>query len=160
MGVIMKIINDILMFTYPQVLRMLIITLTGSQHLWQPIFWSIALFLTCLIQSLLVGAYFCHMYVVGIKVRSLMFALIYRKSLRLSPAARIKYTTGEITNYLSVDCQRFFFGIQFTNMLWAGPLQILAATFFMYELVGISSVIGIFVLLLVVPFKAFLIRYF
>ncbi|KAF9376144.1 hypothetical protein BGX21_003578, partial [Mortierella sp. AD011] len=43
----------------------------------------------------------------GIQARAATVALIYRKSLRLSPQARQSCTIGEITNHMAVDSERW-----------------------------------------------------
>lgn len=76
--------------------------------LWQGLVWVFALFLVTFLSSLFNGQYFLKTFVVGFRIRSGLISAIYRKSLRISSAAKKDTTVGEIVNLMSVDAQRFF----------------------------------------------------
>lgn len=59
--------------------------------------------------------------------------------LRISNGAKKTFTTGDITNLMSVDAQRFYDLILFLNMVIAVPLTVLAAMYFLWELIGSCS---------------------
>ena len=61
---------------------------------------------------------------------------IVRKSLKLSNSARQKFTTGEITNLISVDTQRLLDNIPYLNVLWGAPLKIIVAMVLIYRELG------------------------
>ena len=61
---------------------------------------------------------------------------IVRKSLKLSNSARQKFTTGEITNLISVDTQRLLDNIPYLNVLWGAPLKIVVAMVLIYRELG------------------------
>ena len=50
------------------------------------------LFCTVTLQSLLMSQYFERMFVIGVKVRTALVAALYRKSLRISAAAKKEST--------------------------------------------------------------------
>lgn len=54
------------------------------------------------------GQYFLKTFVVGYRIRTGLISAIYKKSLRISSAAKKDTTVGEIVNLMSVDAQRFF----------------------------------------------------
>ncbi|KAG0315006.1 Multidrug resistance-associated protein 1 [Dissophora globulifera] len=87
----------------------------------------------------------------GIQARSALVAMIYRKSLRLSPAARSKSTLGEISNHMAVDAESW---IQSTNLLPLSltiPLEVGIAVFLLYRLIGWSLVAGLVVSAIILP---------
>ena len=74
------------------------------------------------------------MYLVGTEIRSATTAMIYQKSLRLSPDARRKSSTGAITNHMSVDAAMWEDGIDilslFISLPWDFGLCIFLRKFF------------------------------
>lgn len=90
---------------------------------------------------------------VGMKMRVACCSLIYRKSLKLSKAALGYTTAGQIVNLLSNDVNRFDVAVIFAHQLWVGPLETILITYFMYQEVGISAVIGVLFLLMFIPLQ-------
>ncbi|KAJ3223083.1 hypothetical protein HK099_001564 [Clydaea vesicula] len=80
-------------------------------------------------------------------------ALIYRKSLRLSSAARTDFNSGKVINVVSTDCQRIQQMITTANNLWIAPIQIIATIVMMCYSIGYSALPGIAVILIVTPFN-------
>ncbi|KAF5287553.1 hypothetical protein FQA39_LY15882 [Lamprigera yunnana] len=93
---------------------------------------------------------------VGMKMRVACCSLIYRKALKLSKTALGQTTVGQIVNLLSNDVNRFDVAVLFAHQLWVGPLETFVVTYFMYQEVGISAVIGVVFLLLFIPVQIFL----
>ncbi|KAB0797840.1 hypothetical protein PPYR_08833 [Photinus pyralis] len=89
----------------------------------------------------------------GLKIRVACCSLVYRKTLRLSKAALGTTTVGQMVNLLSNDVNRFDVGIRFAHFLIIGPIQVIAATYFMYQQVGVSALFGVGVLLSYVPLQ-------
>ncbi|KAF5283710.1 hypothetical protein FQR65_LT13745 [Abscondita terminalis] len=92
----------------------------------------------------------------GMKVRVACCSLIYRKALKLSKSSLGQTTVGQTVNLLSNDVNRFDVAVQDTHQLWVGPIETVVVTYFMYEEVGISAVLGVVVLLLFIPMQMFL----
>jgi len=57
----------------------------------------------------------------GLQARAATIALVYRKSLKLSPAARNKSTLGEITNHMAIDAEKWVEASIFMPMLITVP---------------------------------------
>lgn len=89
----------------------------------------------------------------GMKIRVAVCSLIYRKSLRLSKTALGETTIGQVVNLLSNDVNRFDGAVILLHNLWIGPLVTGVATYFMYEEIGISAVIGVVCILIFIPFQ-------
>lgn len=94
---------------------------------------------------------------VGLRIRTALICSIYKKSLRMSSTARKEFTTGEIVNLMAVDAQRFQEMI-FFNMLWIAPIQIILTLYFLWQLLGVASLSGVGVMILLIPINSFLIR--
>lgn len=89
----------------------------------------------------------------GMKLRVSCCSLIYRKALCLSKTALGQTTTGQVVNLLSNDVNRFDIAIIFLHYLWIGPVETIIVTYFMYQQVGISAVLGVLFLLLFIPMQ-------
>ncbi|KAF2894430.1 hypothetical protein ILUMI_11737 [Ignelater luminosus] len=109
----------------------------------------------------LVNVFVTHPYMlgvlhVGMKIRVACCSLIYRKALKLSKTALGQTTAGQVVNLLSNDVNRFDVAVIFAHQLWVGPLETVVITYFMYQEVGISAVIGVVFLLMFIPLQFFL----
>lgn len=150
-----KIIQDILMFVGPEILRLLIRFVNDSSApSWQGFFYTALLFLCTCIQSLILQRYFHVCFVSGMRLRSAIIGAVYRKALVISSAARRTSTVGEMVNLMSVDAQRFMDLITYINMIWSAPLQVVLALYFLWQNLGPSVLAGVAVMLLMVPVNA------
>nr|CAD7445770.1 unnamed protein product [Timema bartmani] len=100
--------------------------------------------------------YMMAIFHMGMKIRVACCSLIYRKSLRLSKTALGQTTAGQVVNLLSNDVSRFDICVIFIHYLWLGPLETVVATYFMWNEVGVSAVIGVAALLMFIPLQAYL----
>ncbi|CAM6094180.1 unnamed protein product [Calypogeia fissa] len=78
-----------------------------------------------------------------------MTALLYRKGLRLSSQSRKGHTTGEIINYVAVDCQRISEMCYYFGDIFNLPFQLLLALLILYKVVGIAAISALVASLLV-----------
>jgi len=83
------------------------------------------------------------------RVRTGITAAIFRKSLRLSPAARERFNSGVVVNLVATDLNRFLTALNFIFALWAYPIQILVGCWLVYLVLGVPGLWGTSVLLLV-----------
>ena len=115
----LHLIHTIMMMMPPQIMKMLISHvqehgLSGEnnlQHDWRGYFYGAILLGITVFQSLISGQYYEIMFRVGMKVRTVLISAIYRKSLRLSNAAKKDSSVGEIVNLMSIDVQHFMVSI-------------------------------------------------
>lgn len=82
-------------------------------------------------------------------------SMICKKALCLSNKDRQKYTTGEITNLMSVDAQRILTSFPLIGQIWAAPLSIALAMYFLYIELRYATFAGIGVLLILLPVTIF-----
>jgi hypothetical protein len=83
------------------------------------------------------------LYTFAIAVRNSLISSIFQKSLKLSSKTRTEHTVGEITNYISVDAQRFLDTIPYLCIIWATPYQVCLAFIFLYLELGVSALAGL-----------------
>ncbi|KAF9100550.1 hypothetical protein BGX29_006497 [Mortierella sp. GBA35] len=95
----------------------------------------------------------------AIEARSGLIAMIYRKSLRLSPDARRKSTLGEISNYMAVDTESWMAAGNMLPLVLTHPVEISLGLFLLYRLLGWSLLAGLAVFALVSPIQALLAGY-
>ena len=151
-GSVLRAMNDVLLFLSPLILRK-ILNVMESQATANSVgyFWCGMLLITSVGQSVVSAQYFRTMFQAGFQMRTVVMSTIFKKSLKLSPAARQQYSAGEITNLLAIDAQRFVEVIPQINVIWSAPFQIILAVYFLYDIVGASAFAGMAVLFLLVP---------
>ncbi|XP_055360301.1 ATP-binding cassette sub-family C member 3 isoform X4 [Betta splendens] len=150
-----KLMQDIITFVNPQLLRMLI---SFTKQTGVPVWWGYTLaflmFFTAFLQTLILHHHFQYCFVTGMNVRTAIIGAIYRKALVITNAAKRSSTVGEVVNLMSVDAQRFMDLTTFLNMLWSAPLQIMLALYFLWDNLGPSVLAGVAVMVMLIPFNA------
>ncbi|KAJ7560932.1 hypothetical protein O6H91_03G006700 [Diphasiastrum complanatum] len=94
--------------------------------------------------------WFLDIQILGLHVRSALTAMVYRKGFRLSNQSRHGHTSGEIINYMAVDCQRVSDFSWYMNDIWLLPLQVALALGILYINVGIASLASVAATILIV----------
>ncbi|XP_033988991.1 canalicular multispecific organic anion transporter 2 isoform X1 [Trematomus bernacchii] len=154
-GSAFKLLQDVVTFVNPQLLRMLI---SFTKQKGAPDWWGYSLaflmFFTAFLQTLILHRHFQYCFVTGMNVRTAVIGAIYRKSLVITNAAKRSSTVGEVVNLMSVDAQRFMDLTTFLNMLWSAPLQIMLALYFLWQNLGPSVLAGVAVMIMLIPLNA------
>ena len=73
------------------------------------------------------------------------------QALALNNSSRKESTAGEMVNLMSVDAQRLMDLTTYINVLWASPLQIILALYFLYNSMGVSILAGVGIMVLLIP---------
>ncbi|KAM8876676.1 ATP-binding cassette sub-family C member 3 isoform 1-T1 [Synchiropus picturatus] len=150
-----KLLQDIITFINPQLLRMLIsFTKQEGAPKWWGFMLAFLMFFTAFMQTLVLHQHFQYCFVTGMNIRTALIGAIYRKSLVITNAAKRSSTVGEVVNLMSVDAQRFMDLTTFLNMLWSAPVQIVLALYFLWQTLGPSVLAGVAVMILLIPFNA------
>lgn len=68
--------------------------------------------------------------------------------LRLSKSAQGKTAAGQVVNLLSNDVNRFDFVTLYLHFVWITPIQTIVITYFIWEAVGWSALIGVLAIFL------------
>lgn len=135
----------------PVFVNRLLVFLEGEKQLRVGIGWAFALLLTPLVRTIFENHYYLKVMRTGMRVRSSLQGTIYDKSLRMSPSARASSSLGEIVNLMQLDTQRIGDFFQFSNNLWAAPVQIIITVALLYNFIGVSAIIGLVVTLATLP---------
>lgn len=83
----------------------------------------------------------------------IIFLFYSLQSLCLSNTAIGKTTVGQVINLLSNDVNRFDRAATFLHYLWIGPLQSIVVTYFLWQEIGVSSLLSIIIMTLIIPFQ-------
>ncbi|XP_014250192.1 multidrug resistance-associated protein 1-like [Cimex lectularius] len=150
-GAFLRLVQVLLSFVSPLILKLLIEFVEGDEPEWKGYLYAAVLLITATIQSILLSQYFKKMILIGLRIRSSLISIIYRKALKLSNAARKGSTVGEIVNLMSVDAQRFMDLVTFLNLLWTVPLTIALALYFLWQTLGPSVMAGFAVMIILIP---------
>ncbi|XP_036250695.1 ATP-binding cassette sub-family C member 3 [Molothrus ater] len=154
-GSFFKLIQDLLSFVNPQLLSVLIGFIKNKDA---PAWWGFLIaalmFICAVLQTLVLHQHFQYCIVTGMRLRTGITGVIYRKSLVITNSAKRSSTVGEIVNLMSVDAQRFMDLMTFLNMLWSAPLQIFLALYFLWQTLGPSVLAGVAVMVLLIPFNS------
>ena len=110
----------------------------------------VSLFIIKIIESLSQRQWYFRSRLVGMKVRSLLTAAIYKKILRLSSAARLTHSSGEIMNYVTVDAYRIGEFPYWFHQSWTTSLQICIALVILFHAIGIATIASLVVIVLTV----------
>ncbi|NXL86149.1 MRP3 protein, partial [Alectura lathami] len=154
-GSFFKLIQDLLSFVNPQLLSVLI-SFTKNKD--APAWWGFliaALMFTCaVLQTLIVHQHFQYCFVTGMRLRSGITGVIYRKSLVITNSAKRSSTVGEIVNLMSVDAQRFMDLMTLLNMLCSTRVQQQLPFFLSFKALGPSVLAGVAVMVLLIPLNS------
>jgi ABC-type multidrug transport system fused ATPase/permease subunit len=82
--------------------------------------------------------------------------MIYRKALRLSPAARQQQSTGMIVNMFSNDTKQLQNFLYFFNNVVIAPFQIVACIVLIYMQVGPATFVGVGLMIISIPLNLFI----
>ncbi|XP_043711783.1 ABC transporter C family member 3-like [Telopea speciosissima] len=105
-------------------------------------------FLAKLIRGLSDRHLFFQLRKMAIRVRTALFAIIYKKSLKLSSHAKQSHTSGENINLICVDVERIAFFSWYLHDIWRVPIQIVLALLILYMNLGLASLVSFVVIMI------------
>uniref|UniRef100_A0A6Q2XST6 ABC-type glutathione-S-conjugate transporter n=1 Tax=Esox lucius TaxID=8010 RepID=A0A6Q2XST6_ESOLU len=124
--------------------------------LWKGYFYATLMFLLSCLQSLLNHQYMYTCFTVGMRVKTAVMGLVYRKSLVINSASRRTCTVGEIVNLVSADTQKLMDFVVYFNAVWLAPIEIALCLFFLWQHLGPSALAGIATVILIFPLNGFI----
>ncbi|THG00219.1 hypothetical protein TEA_020652 [Camellia sinensis var. sinensis] len=111
---------------------------------------AILLFFSKSIESLAQRQWYFRSRLIGLKVRSLLTAAIYKKQLRLSNASKMMHSAGEIMNYVSTNAYRIGEFPFWFHQTWTTSLQLCLALIILFRAVGLATIASFVVIILTV----------
>uniref|UniRef100_A0A803MKX9 ABC-type xenobiotic transporter n=1 Tax=Chenopodium quinoa TaxID=63459 RepID=A0A803MKX9_CHEQI len=111
---------------------------------------AVSLFLSKILESLSQRQWYFRSRLIGLNVRSMLLAAIYRKQLRLSNVARRIHSGGNIMNYTSVDAYRIGEFPFWFHQIWTTSLQLCFALAILIHSVKLATIASLVVIVLTV----------
>ncbi|KAK5782654.1 hypothetical protein PVK06_037159 [Gossypium arboreum] len=135
----------------PLLLNAFILVAEGKENFkYEGYLLAIALFLAKSLESLSQRQWYFRTKLIGLKVRSLLTAAIHKKQLRLSNAARLTHSSGEITNYVTVDAYRIGEFPFWFHQTWTTSLQLCIALVILFQAVRLAMIVALVAIILTV----------
>ncbi|RZC40830.1 uncharacterized protein BDFB_005146, partial [Asbolus verrucosus] len=105
-----------------------------------------------------INLFFYHNYMLaltelGIKVRTAICSLLYRKSLKLNSESLSEVTVGKITTIITKDIDAFEMLIYYGNDIWIALVQTGIICYLIYSKIGVASFAGVIFFLIVLPIQ-------
>ncbi|XP_010906316.1 ABC transporter C family member 2 [Elaeis guineensis] len=157
LGGIFKIGNDASQFVGPLVLNQLLQSMQEEDPSWNGYIYAFAIFAGVALGVLVEAQYFQNVMRVGFRLRSTLVAAVFRKSLRLSHEGRRKFASGKITNLMTTDAETLQQVCQQLHNVWSAPFRITIALVLLYKQLGVASLVGSLMLVLMFPLQTFVI---
>lgn len=118
--------------------------------------WAVSLFLIPIMKIIIGAQYLFSSMRTGMRVRSALQGMLYKKCLVLSPSSRASSSFGEIVNVMHLDSQRIGDSLQLIHNLWSAPVQIIISVFLLYRYIGVSALVGFSLTILIIPLQSYL----
>lgn len=152
-----KIGNDLSQFVGPLILNRLLQSMQQGEPAWIGYIFAFSIFVGVVLGVLCEAQYFQNVMRVGFRLRSTLVAAVFRKSLRLTHEARKKFASGKITNLMTTDAESLQQICQSLHTLWSAPFRIVISLVLLYQQLGVASLLGALMLVLMFPFQTFVI---
>ncbi|KAJ0082016.1 hypothetical protein Patl1_11255 [Pistacia atlantica] len=157
LGGFFKIGNDLSQFVGPVLLNHLLQSMQRGDPAWIGYVYAFLIFVGVSIGVLCEAQYFQNVWRVGFRLRSTLVAAIFRKSLRLTHESRKNFPSGKITNMITTDANALQQISQQLHGLWSAPFRITIAMVLLYQQLGVASLLGSLMLMLMVPVQTIVI---
>nr|XP_034987531.1 multidrug resistance-associated protein 6-like [Zootoca vivipara] len=152
LGTLGLVLGDVFLFLIPKTLSLFLDFITDPEapH-WKGYFYATLMFLLACLETLLEQQYMYMCLVLGVRLKTAVTGLVYRKILTMSDAAKKATTEGEIVNLVSVDVQKLTDLITYFNGTWLAPIRIIICFVFLWQLLGPYALTAIAVFLFLLP---------
>uniref|UniRef100_M4CT91 ABC-type xenobiotic transporter n=1 Tax=Brassica campestris TaxID=3711 RepID=M4CT91_BRACM len=135
----------------PLLLNAFILVAEGNERFrYEGLVLAVSLFIAKSAESLSQRQWYFRSRLVGLRVRSLLTAAIYKKQLRLNTSSRLIHSGSEIMNYATVDAYRIGEFPYWFHQLWTTSFQLLIALGILFHSVGVATFSALAVIVLTV----------
>ncbi|KAJ6976843.1 ABC transporter C family member 10-like [Populus alba x Populus x berolinensis] len=111
---------------------------------------ALTLFFSKNLESLAQRQWYFRSRLIGLKVKSLLTAAIYKKQLRLSNLGRLTHSSGEVMNYVTVDAYRIGEFPFWFHQTWTTGLQLCISLVILYRAMGLATFAALVVIIITV----------
>ena len=91
-----------------------------------------------------------------LKVRAAIVTAVYKHVINVSTVELNKFNTGEVLNYMSTDTDRVVNFAPSLHAIWSLPFQLIVTIVLLYQQLGVSSLTGVGITILVIPLNKFI----
>ena len=156
---VVKLMHDAVMFLGPFLLEVLLIHVANGGGALVGFGLACALAGAAAIETLTVNIYFHSLFRICLHLKTELVDLLYKKSLRMSAAAKAEMGAGAVVNLQSNDAAKLWSLPQYLHMLWSGPLQILVVMGLLVRVIHlIPAMVGLSVTAALIPLSALVAR--
>ncbi|KAJ3116514.1 hypothetical protein HDU96_009500 [Phlyctochytrium bullatum] len=150
---IIKFMADMCSVFSPLFVKYIIVYVQAKGALGEGFGLILGMFALQILGTFLLNNFFHLAVVAGMKIRATLSASIYRKTLRLSAAARHNFNSGKVINLVATDTNRIEMFITFIHIIWTAPIQILIIIAFLCSQLGWAALVGVSILFLSMPLQ-------
>ncbi|XP_055802158.1 ABC transporter C family member 12-like isoform X2 [Solanum dulcamara] len=158
-GGLFKVGSDLCQFVGPLLLNRLLESLERGDPSWIGHLYAFLIFVGVSFGVLCEAQYFQNVMRVGFRMRSTLVAAIFRKSVRLTLEDRNQFPSGKITNMITTDANALQQVCQQLHVLWSAPFRIVIAMVLLYQQLGLASLLGALMLVLMIPMQTIIVSY-
>ncbi|XP_078176000.1 ABC transporter C family member 2-like isoform X2 [Carex rostrata] len=157
LGGLFKIGYDASQFVGPVILNLLLASMQRDDPVWHGYIYAFSIFAGVALGVLCEAQYFQNVMRTGFRLRATLVAAVFRKSLRLTHESHRKFASGKITNLMTTDAEALQQICQQLHSLWSAPFRIIIAVVLLYSQLGVASLVGALMLVLLFPIQTLVI---
>jgi ABC-type multidrug transport system fused ATPase/permease subunit len=163
-GAVTKALIDGLAFLQPILIEYLLTFVVDAQYgvpqeEWKGYVFAVALGINPFLTTVLNSIYFKAMMVVGLRARTILTTQLYKKSLRLSPAAKQSMSVGQIVNMMSTDASKVDLFCGYLHFIWSALEQIIIAIALLVRAIGPPALAGVGVVIIMIPIQGLVMKH-
>ncbi|CAF1526900.1 unnamed protein product, partial [Didymodactylos carnosus] len=136
----------------PLLLRQIVLVISNPLELsYKGYLYAVALGFASVSQVLVHQQYFFRCYRMGMHVRNAVSSAVYKRVLTLRTNSFMKTTAGQVINLVANDagkCEEFCISVHY---LWSGPIEALVVFGLVWIQIGIPTLFGYAILILLIP---------
>ena len=163
---LLKAAYDASNFAQPMLLALLVTHITNSQKAdpalhpapWKGYVIASGMFCVALFGITMLNLFQRITYGIGLRCRTALITALYRKSFKLSPAARAQMSTGQIVNMMSVDATMVDMACDWMHYGWSAVAQLIVAVALLINALGPSALVGVGIMLIFVPMQTYVMK--
>ncbi|KAL4562252.1 hypothetical protein LXL04_034450 [Taraxacum kok-saghyz] len=148
-GGLFKVGSDLSQFVGPSLQR--------GDPSWIGYVYAFSIFVGVSLGVLCEAQYFQNAARTGFRIRSILVAAVFRKSLRLTNEARKNFPSGKITNMITTDANALQQVCNQLHGLWSAPFRIVVSMILLYQQLGVASLFACLLLICMFPVQTMIV---